>query len=108
MEIKKNIMSTESAIKITNIKEVNPRVLQFQFNAEWTMDNTTVIIDHLLQQTSATVLESIQGADVYCVRIRYGVSEFLLNFEEYSHSCWLECATAQDTLGLKEIKHALS
>ena len=78
MEIKKNIMSTENAIKIINIEEVNPRVLQFQFNAEWTMDNTTVIIDHLLQQTSATVLESIQGADVYCVRIRYGVSEFLL------------------------------
>ena len=53
-------------------------------------------------------METIQGADLHCVRIHYGVSEFLLNFEEYSHSCWLECATEQDILGLSEIKLILS
>ncbi|UUO23655.1 DUF3630 family protein [Colwellia sp. M166] len=101
-------MLTKNAIKITDIEEVNSRVLQFQFNVEWTMDNTAVIIDYLVQMIAAKVMETIQGADLHCVRIHYGVSEFLLNFEEYSHSCWLECATEQDILGLSEIKLILS
>lgn len=101
-------MSTKSAIKITNIEEVNPSVLQFQFNVDWTMEDIAVIIDHFLQQTSAIVMEVIQGADVHCVRVRLDDNEFLLNFEEYSHSCWIECATEQDVLRLKEIKDYLS
>lgn len=94
--------------KIINVEDVSPKVLQLQFNVDWTMDDTNAIIDHLVQVLSAIVLERIQGADLYCVRMKVGHHEFLLNFEEYSHACWFECVTEQDISGLQNIKRVLS
>lgn len=101
-------MSTKNVIKIINIEEVNAGVLQLQFNVEWTMDDTAAVIEHILQILSAKVLEVVQGADLYCLRIKFHHHEFLLNFEEYSHACWLECVTEQDMLSFKEVKQLLS
>jgi hypothetical protein len=44
---------------------------------------------------------------LYSVRLQFQHSELLLNFEEYSHSCWLECATEHDAVGLLAIKEIL-
>ena len=101
-------MLAKSDIEIIRIEEVSPTVLQFHFNVEWTMDSTTAITDHVLLCLSAKTIEVVQGADLYCLRIKYGKYEFLFNFEEYSHACWLECASEQDVFGLQAIKVLLS
>lgn len=101
-------MPIKNNIKIIRVEEINPTILQLSFNIEWTMDDKVAIIDHVLLSASAKVLEVLQGADLYCLRIKYSDYEFLLNFEEYSHACWLECITAQDRTGLQEIKLLLS
>jgi len=101
-------MLRKTEIKIVNIEEIDARVLQFSFNVKWTVDNTSAVIAHILFMLSAKVIEEVQGADLYCVRIKYQAFEFLLNFEEYSHACWLECVTDQDIAGLPEVKRLLS
>tara|TARA_R110000744_G_scaffold79036_5_gene155385 strand:- start:1924 stop:2229 length:306 start_codon:yes stop_codon:yes gene_type:complete len=101
-------MQIKDNIEIINVEEINSTTLQLRFNVEWTMDDKTQIIDHVLRLTSVKTLEVAEGADLYCVRIKHGESEFLLNFEEYSHACWLECITDQDIDGLQELKLLLS
>jgi len=99
-------MLTKS-VKIINVEEINSRALQLQFNIEWTMDDLIALVEHILLSISANVIETVQGADLYCVRIKYRDYELLLNFEEYSHACWLECITEQDGPGLQEIKRLM-
>jgi hypothetical protein len=101
-------MQIENNIEIINVEEINPSTLHLSFNVEWTMDDKAAVVDHTLISLSAKVLEVLQGADLYCLRIKYSDYEFLLNFEEYSHACWLECITGQDRTGLQEIKLLLS
>lgn len=101
-------MPIKTEIKTINIDEINSSALQLKFNVSWTLDDNQKIVEHILQATGATTLEVIKGADLYCVRIKYGDYEFLLNFEEYSHSCWIECVTEQDRVGLQAIKRLLA
>lgn len=101
-------MQIKNNIEIINVEEINPSTLQLSFNVGWTMDDKTAVIDYVLLSLSAKVLEVLQGADLHCLRIKYSGYEFLLNFEEYSHACWLECITEQDLTGLQEIKLLLS
>ncbi|MGB1262306.1 MAG: DUF3630 family protein [Cognaticolwellia sp.] len=100
-------MLTKSMIEIIHIEAISSQVLQLRFNLDWRMDNTTVLSEHIVAVLSASVIEIVQGADLYCLRLAFGENEFLLNFEEYSHACWLECATDQDIAALQVIKQAL-
>lgn len=101
-------MLIKTDIKISNIEEIDARVLRFSFNVKWTMDDTSAVIEHILLKLSAKIIEVVQGADIYGVRIKFADCEFSLNFEEYSHACWLECATDQDMAGLQDIKRLLT
>jgi hypothetical protein len=101
-------MPHKSAIKVINIEQVSAKVLQLHFNVEWTMDDINAVSEHILLSLSAQKLEVVQGADLYCLRLKYRTYELLLNFEEYSHACWLECLTEQDILGLQAVKEVLS
>lgn len=100
-------MLKENYVKVTNLEGINITTLQLSFNVEWTMDDKTSIIDHILRLTSAKTLEVLEGADIYCLRIKITDNEFLLNFEEYSHACWLECVSEQDISGLQVVKQLL-
>lgn len=100
-------MPQKNNIEIINLEEINATTLQLSFNIEWTMDDKTWVIDHILRLTSAKTLEVLEGADLYCLRLRIADNEFLLNFEEYSHACWIECVSEQDICGLKAVKNFL-
>lgn len=100
-------MQQHHTIEIDAINRVNNMVLQVQLTQRWSMEDSVELTDKLLQLTSATLIEQVQGADLYCVRLRYQDYELLLNFEEYSHSCWFECPTEQDLPGLVAIEQIL-
>lgn len=101
-------MLIKTEIKTTNIDQIHSSALELKFNVPWTLDDNQKIVEHILQTTGATTLEVIKGADLYCLRIKYNSYEFLLNFEEYSHACWIECITEQDRPGLLTIKKLLA
>ena len=101
-------MQEHNAMGIASVELIGAMVLQINFALNWTMEDCADLTEKLLLLTSAKVVERVQGADLHSIRLRYGRYELLLNFEEYSHSCWLECITEQDTKGLFAIQQLLS
>lgn len=100
-------MQTDNEIEISEITLVGEGVLQVQFNREWSMDDYAKLSDKLLSLISAQVTERIQGADLHCLRLLYVDAHLLLTFEEYSQSCWFECATDQDQAALLSLQKLL-
>ena len=100
-------MNKAAEINIVSLELISAMVLQIQFSSDWSMEDCETLSEKLLMLTSAKVIERVQGADLYSVRVQFQHSELLLNFEEYSHSCWLECATEHDAVGLLAIKEIL-
>ncbi len=101
-------MQKHNVMRIASVELIGAMVLQIRFTLNWTMEDSADLTEKLLLLTSARVVERVQGADLHSIRLRYGRYELLLNFEEYSHSCWLECITEQDTEGLSAIQQLLS
>ncbi len=97
-------MQNSNLAEIASVESIGTSVLQVQFTLDWSMEDSTDLSEKLLMLVSAKIIERVQGADLHCTRFQFESAEFLLNFEEYSHSCWFECATEQDALDLLTIK----
>ncbi|WP_181901784.1 DUF3630 family protein [Thalassotalea euphylliae] len=69
--------------------------LDIRFDGEFDEEDFDIATEVVLSQlTQVSILEKIPGADRHNVRFRAQVAEdfgyFVLNFEVYSQSCWLE------------------
>ena len=100
-------MQNPNLAEIASVELIGTTVLQIQFTLDWSMEDSADLSEKLLLLAPAKVIERVQGADLHCIRLQYQDAELLLNFEEYSHSCWLECSTAQDFSGLLAIKELI-
>jgi hypothetical protein len=100
-------MQNPNLAEIASVDLIGASVLQIQFTLDWSMEDSANLSEKLLMLVSAKVIERVQGADLHCIRLQYQNTELLLNFEDYSHSCWLECATKQDLPGLLAIKEII-
>lgn len=100
-------MQMKKVSDIAAVELINTLVLQVQFGADWVMEDSKVLADELLNIMSTKVIERIEGADLYSIRFQFENAEFLLNFEEYSHSCWFECAIERDASSLLMIKQII-
>lgn len=100
-------MQAQSKIGISKITLVVEGVLQVQFNRNWSIDDYAQLSEYLLSITSAQTLEHIQGADLQCLRLQFENAQLMLTFEEYSQSCWFECATTQDQQALLSLQQVL-
>lgn len=101
------LMNTENIIGIISVKLIDTMVLQVQFNFDWAIEDSEYLTKKLFLLMPAKEIEQVKGADLYSIRFQYDSYVFLLNFEEYSHSCWFECVTEQDALGLLMIKQII-
>ena len=101
-------MEISSNIAITSVTLINSKVLQVQFNVDWTIEDTAQLTQKLLSLTAIQVIDVTQGADIETTRVKFDNSEFLLTFEEYSHSCWLECISDEDCQGLLTFQENLN
>lgn len=100
-------MDTQTEVSISRVEYVD-RALAVSFEQQWQMDHLQPYIDHLLMKIKhAQVKEIIVGADLHCVRFDFEGNALLLNFEEYSYSCWLECPIAEEVGILLKIKSLL-
>lgn len=61
------------------------------FKKEWCQEDISVLTKSLFQNISAiTLQEKIIGADRENIRFRWEKYAFVLNFDCYSQSCWIE------------------
>jgi hypothetical protein len=100
-------MQNPNLAEVASVELIGASVLQVQFTLDWSMEDSANLSEKLLMLVSAKVIERVQGADLQSIRFQSESAEFLLNFEEYSHSCWFECATEQDIAALLAIKEVI-
>lgn len=72
---------------------------------EFTQDDCSQLTDTILARWSnASLVEIVEGADRYCARVKYNNGIYLLNFEIYSQSCWLEAESPENIHTISQIK----
>jgi len=65
--------------------------LNVKFKKEWYQDNISQLIDLLFLPIKPVIIqEKIIGADRENIRFSWNDCYFVLNFEYYSQSCWIE------------------
>ena len=75
--------------------------LNVQFKNDWYQDNINQLIDLLFSPIKPVVIqEKIIGADRENIRFSWNGCYFVLNFEFYSQSCWIE---GQDNVNTQQL-----
>ncbi|KGJ92734.1 DUF3630 family protein [Colwellia psychrerythraea] len=68
------------------------------FQQHWYQENIETLIDILFSSIMpVTIQEKIIGADRENIRFSWAGHHFVLNFEIYSQSCWIEGQDGQST-----------
>ncbi len=62
----------------------------------------------LMAQLDVRALEQEQGADRYCWVFEFDLCKFLLQFEDYSLSCWIEVSRDTDMVKLDALLNQLT
>lgn len=75
--------------------------LTIYFSQTWDQDDITILVEQLLAPHSGIkIQEHNLGADREDVRFSWDNHFFILNFDCYSQSCWIE---GQDILGTEHL-----
>ena len=76
--------------KIKSIEHVNNQII-IVFANEWFQDDIQLLSQSVLSKIAEyQIREHILGADREYFRFAWQSNEFLLNFEYYSQSCWID------------------
>lgn len=79
------------------------------FEVEWYQDDIEALINLLLMPLNPfTIQEKIIGADRENIRFSWNNSYFVLNFDCYSQSCWIEGQDSASTKQLAELNLAIT
>lgn len=93
----------------TKIKDVNydgtmQPIITFVFNKSWLQEDIATLKQLIVEKIGKlTEVEHVIGADRETVRLAYHQQIFILNFECYSESCWLEAESESDEAGLYKL-----
>ncbi|NQY87236.1 MAG: DUF3630 domain-containing protein [Colwellia sp.] len=92
-----------SPIAIQSINLVNNQITVL-FEQHWFQEDITKLRQLLLSNVSSLCIKDIViGADLENVRFQWLDTEFIINFDYYSQSCWID---TQDPLSIA-ITHSL-
>jgi hypothetical protein len=98
----------DNLISIRSSEIINQNSLQIVFAKDWYQEDVTQLITTILSfLKDHQVLENISGADRENCRFKWRSDYFILNFECYSQSCWIENETAPDIELLTLLKQNL-
>jgi len=96
----------ESSIK--SVKLTDDYIVMIFWNSSWYQEDidglTALLIKHL---EGAEITESILGADRVNVRFSYEHEYFVLNFEYYSQSCWIEAEVESSEVSIAKIAQCI-
>ncbi len=85
-----------SSIEIQAINLVDEKIIVL-FNHYWVQEDVNTLSKLILNPiANITIKETIIGADIENIRFHWLESEFILSFECYSQSCWLELQNPQN------------
>ncbi|WP_138140218.1 DUF3630 family protein [Colwellia psychrerythraea] len=83
--------------------------LNVTFKNDWCQENIATLIDLLfLPIMPVTMQEKIIGADRENIRFRWDNNNFVLNFDYYSQSCWIEGQDSPSTEQLATLHLAMT
>ena len=72
-------------------------IITFVFNKSWLQEDIATLKQLIVEKISKlTEVEHVIGADRETVRLAHHQQIFILNFECYSESCWLEAESEND------------
>ncbi|XPF92995.1 DUF3630 family protein [Colwellia sp. RE-S-Sl-9] len=98
-------MTIAQTLKISSVELVNQASLQITFVESWYQEDipllTSLVLNFLKDHY---LIETTQGADREYTRFKWQNDYFLLNFECYSESCWIENETTPNIPLLNLIK----
>lgn len=95
-------------ISITSSEIINENSLQLIFADDWYQEDIPQLITIILSfLKDHQILESISGADRENCRFMWRTDYFIINFECYSQSCWIENETTPDIELLNLLKQSL-
>ncbi|WP_077339755.1 DUF3630 family protein [Pseudocolwellia agarivorans] len=98
-------MAITETLKISSVELVNQTSLQITFVAGWYQEDIPLLTSLVLSLLKDHYLiETTQGADREYTRFKWQDDYFILNFECYSESCWIENETKTNTPLLNLIK----
>ena len=76
---------------ITTVALINNNSLQISFNNDWYQENISNLSEFVFEKLDRyQVTEEVLGADMQYYRFKYNKHQFILHFECYSQSCWIE------------------
>jgi nicotinamidase-related amidase len=97
-----------SPIAIQSINRENQQITVF-FNQSWFQEDIASLHQLLLKKIpNHCVKESIMGADRESVRLQWRDTEFMLNFDCYSQSCWFDTQEPDKVIETEDLFDLLS
>jgi hypothetical protein len=97
---------SSTTVQAINLEDEQITVL---FNQHWFQEDINTLHKLLLKNNSnIAIKEVIIGADRENIRFHWLDTEFILNFECYSQSCWLEMQQPRDISKTRDLFNLLS
>ena len=94
--------------RLTSISLINENSLQIVFAKNWYQEDINALTTLILNSfEDHQVIETISGADREYCRFEWHKNYFVINFECYSESCWIEHETTPNIALLKSIERCL-
>ncbi len=79
------------SLNITTVALINNNSLQISFNNDWYQENISNLSEFIFEKLDhCQITEEVLGADMKYYRFVYNEHQFILHFECYSQSCWIE------------------
>jgi hypothetical protein len=95
------------SIAIQSINLVNNQIIVL-FNQGWFQEDIKILHQLLLSDISnITINEIIIGADRESIRFKWFDSDFIINFDYYSQSCWFDLQNSHSTIEINDLFNLL-
>ena len=89
---------------IDNICLIENTTILINFSQGWDQDDSELLSKLVLATIkNAKLVEQTQGADRHYFRFMFDNNYFLLHFEHYSYSCWIEAEDAVSALHIVDL-----
>ncbi|NMP16968.1 DUF3630 family protein [Thalassotalea sp. Y01] len=83
------------------LTKINSHTVSLDLANQWDQEQALSLSQEILAKLGQhQVIETIAGADRFDCRFRFAEQDFVLHFEHYSESCWIEADDEFNELGI--------
>ena len=97
----------ESLIK--SVKLTDDHIVMIIWQSYWHQEDIDTLTSTLIKHVEgAKITENVVGADRINIRFCYKKGDFILNFENYSQSCWIEAEDESSEVFIAQIAQSIT